>query len=290
MSAPIIQTVSDQNIDRVKMFLDKHIETSMFLASNLETYGPKLSESPNSGDFKCIESSGKIMGVFCLTQRGIVLAETGGKTELTNLILESCIAEEFQIEGVVGEWVLAESIWNRHLERSNAQETLRSKETLYRLLLTGELESSLGNSTARLLEPADFDAWYMLIQGYLKELSFSENLSREQQEVVFEEYANTNRWWGLFDGKNLLSIASLNAVHQTLGQIGGVYTRPEYRRQGYSRAVLHKLISDGIELHGLEKLILFTGEENVAAKAQYESFGFEKVGDYAIFFCTPEGI
>lgn len=285
-----INTVNEQNIDLVKAFLDNHIETSMFIASNLETYGPELSESPNSGNFKCIESRGKITGVFCVTRRGIILAETGGKTELTNLVLESCLEEEFHIEGAVGEWILAESIWKRHLERSNAQETLRSKETLYRLLLTGELESSLGNSTARLLKPSDFEAWYLLIQGYLKELSFSENLSREQQKVVFEEYANTNRWWGLFDGQNLLSIASLNAVYQTLGQIGGVYTKPEYRRQGYSRAVLHKLISDGIELHGLEKLILFTGEENFAAKAQYESFGFEKVGDYAIFFCTPERI
>ncbi len=47
---------------------------------------------------------------------------------------------------------------------------------------------------------------------------------------------------------------------------------------------MKKLISDSAEKHGVDLLILFTGEKNVAARNLYEGLGFEQVGFYGIFF------
>jgi ribosomal protein S18 acetylase RimI-like enzyme len=67
-------------------------------------------------------------------------------------------------------------------------------------------------------------------------------------------------------------------------QIGGVYTAPHLRRQGLSRALMRALIDDAIRLHGLTRLLLFTGENNDAALSLYDSLGFVRVGAFALCF------
>ena len=52
------------------------------------------------------------------------------------------------------------------------------------------------------------------------------------------------------------------ALHQTTAQIGGVFTPPDVRRKGYSRTVLAKLLKDARDVHNLDRIFLFTGEEN----------------------------
>lgn len=282
---PSINPVGDQNISQVIEFLDNHIETSMFLASNLETYGPNLGKSPNSANFQCISNREEIVGVFCLTRRGILLAETGGETIHANQILEHCQQEDIFIEGVVGEWKIAESIWSLYTTSPKIRESLRSKETLYHLKLSKESPKPPQETQSRLLKASDFDSWIPLNRAYMQEEGFPQNLTLEKQRALFSETAEQLRWWGLFGDSQLISIASLNAIYQTIGQIGGVFTRPNLRRKGHARTVLEKLISDSLEIHQLKKIILFTSEKNVAAKRLYESLGFKQIGDFAIFFC-----
>ena len=82
-------------------------------------------------------------------------------------------------------------------------------------------------------------------------------------------------------------MAGLNAVHRQLGQVGGVYTVPNRRRLGLSRATMHALVTDSIRVHGLERLILFTGEHNHAARHLYDRLGFSTIGDFALLMCAP---
>ena len=47
---------------------------------------------------------------------------------------------------------------------------------------------------------------------------------------------------------------------------------------------MEQILSDSVEEHGIDLLVLFTGEENEAARKLYESLGFEQIGFYGILF------
>ena len=78
--------------------------------------------------------------------------------------------------------------------------------------------------------------------------------------------------------------AALTAVVEGSGQIGAVYTAPEHRRRGLSRAVMTELIRESRARFGLSRLVLFTGQESAKARSLYESLGFAEIGEYALFF------
>ena len=88
-------------------FLEAHIETSLFLLSNLAIYGPHLGENWLSGNYHLVEEDGRIVAVFCLTRRGNLLVQAGGRTDLAESILETCESEPIEVCGVVGEWAVA---------------------------------------------------------------------------------------------------------------------------------------------------------------------------------------
>jgi predicted GNAT family acetyltransferase len=81
-----------------------------------------------------------------------------------------------------------------------------------------------------------------------------------------------------------VSVAGYTALHETIAQVGGVFTPPEHRRHGLSRAVMIKLMRDSVHMHHLERLFLFTGEQNTPARRMYESLGFQTFGHFGLFF------
>ena len=81
-----------------------------------------------------------------------------------------------------------------------------------------------------------------------------------------------------------MSLVGITAMHDTIAQIGGVFTLPDHRRSGLSTDVMITLMHDAHCLHRLDRLFLFTGEDNVAARRMYESLGFESFGHFGLFF------
>jgi predicted GNAT family acetyltransferase len=81
-----------------------------------------------------------------------------------------------------------------------------------------------------------------------------------------------------------VSLVGITAMHDTIAQIGGVFTIPEYRRTGLSRDVMITMMRDSHFIQGLNRLFLFTGEDNVGARTMYESLAFETFGHFGLFF------
>ena len=282
-----ITNVAESDIPRVKDFLGKHSDTSLFLLSNLVSYGHKLSDAMNSGNFKYLGEGDDIHGVFCLTRRGNLLAECGGRTEFAPAIIDASRDEPVQIRGVVGEWNLADAIWTILIDSGAIEEVVHaSREPLYRLNLEG-VEQPRRDALVRPLQSSDFDTWEPLNSAYLKEEGLPIQGSLEQRRRDFAAAAEAGRWWGLWEKGALVAMGALNAIHDGVGQIGGVYTRPEERRRGCASRVMRSLISDCMALLGICRLILFTGENNRAAQGLYESIGFCRVGEFALLFGEP---
>jgi predicted GNAT family acetyltransferase len=47
---------------------------------------------------------------------------------------------------------------------------------------------------------------------------------------------------------------------------------------------------DSVARHRLDRLVLFTGEDNAPARRVYENVGFQPVGHFALMFDTRPGL
>jgi predicted GNAT family acetyltransferase len=282
----LVREVTEQNLEPVRLFLEAHSDTTMFLLSNLATHGHKLGDGLNSGNFRYVEESGEIVGVFCLTRRGNLLLETGGRSDLADLVVRSCSDEPFSIQGVVGEWRAAKSIWNLIRDAPGFRERYQSREVLYARGLSRVTKTGRNRGVRRLV-PSDSLQWESLNAAYLGEQGLPIQGTAKQRRAAFEESCSAGRWWGYPQEGPVVAIAAVNAVHRHTGQVAGVYTVPQYRRTGLARLVMEALMEDAELLHHLNRLILFTGEDNRAARGLYESLGFTATGHFALLFGEP---
>jgi RimJ/RimL family protein N-acetyltransferase len=101
-------------------------------------------------------------------------------------------------------------------------------------------------------------------------------------EAEFVRRTRAKWWWGTFVGSQLAAVVGLNAAYGVVGQVGGVYARPADRKKGLARAAMELLMDESQEQHHLEKLILFTNEDNRNARRLYESLGFEAAGAFGL--------
>ncbi|MDB6161965.1 MAG: acetyltransferase [Gammaproteobacteria bacterium] len=284
---PMIRHVTDSDIERVRAFLESHVDTSLFLLSTLAALGPRLGSHLNSGNFRVIQEGGQIAAVFCLTRRGNLLVQAGGRVDLAEQIFEDCETEPMEVRGIVGEWPAAEALWKLLCADPRFEPTHALKDVLYRLMLKETTrpagEALNGSVTVRALDPEDFVQWERLNSAYFAELSLPLQATLEQRRTDFIVRIRSGLWWGAFDDcYDLVSIAALNATYGSLGQVGGVYTRPADRKKGLAKAVMRLLIEDCRKRLRFEKLVLFTGEDNTAARRLYESLDFQAAGAFGL--------
>jgi predicted GNAT family acetyltransferase len=279
----MIRHVTDPDLQRVRAFLESHVDTSLFLLSTLAALGPRLGHHLNSGNFRLIEEDGQIVAVCCLTRRGNLLVQAGGRTDLAEQVFEACETETIEVRGVVGEWPMAEALWKLLRADPRFETTHNLKDILYRLMLNRKPGTRVESANVRALDAGDFVQWERLNSAYFAELSLPLQATLEQRRTDFIVRIRSGLWWGAFDDcHELVSIAALNATYGSLGQVGGVYTRPAERRKGLSRAVMQLLIEDCAKRLHFEKLVLFTGEDNMPARKLYESLEFEPAGAFGV--------
>ncbi len=279
-----VEKVTQSSHKEVVDFLQLHENYSLFLLGNLEKYGARLSESPYSGNFKLIRSlDKKIVCVFCLTRRGSLLIQSTVYEPIFDIVLSACKEETMKILGVLGDWDICHRIWNFfQLSGVIQEETYFSKEVLYSVDVSQT--SKVQEERVRLLDESDFMLWRPLRLAYNKEMRFP-NISQEDQ--MFEEFRDKTRKkisWGLFIDEKLVSIADLNARAFDLGQVGGVYTDPNFRKRGLSKSVMRQLLSDVKTIHHLRKVIIFTDIGNISAQKVYESVHGKRIGYFGILF------
>ncbi len=258
----------------------------MFLLGNLDANGPRISPALNSGNFKMIENGGRVCAVFCLTRRTAILAEAGGRAEFAQTIVDACREESIPIGGVTGEWRLAEAIWSILERAPGFRAVFTSKEILQALDLSHVTRPN-SDSHVRYLAADDFQQWDGLNTGFCVEVGISLHGTPDERERLFRRSAELQRWWGYFEDDDLVAMACLSAVYKRRGQVGGVYTVPARRGFGYSRATMNALLADSVQVYGLERLTLFTGEHNEAAQHLYKTLGFVTIGDFALLMCAP---
>jgi predicted GNAT family acetyltransferase len=284
----MISDISESDVPAVKAFLERVPETSLFLLSNIRAFGTRLSESMYSGNLKGIKENGEFVAVFCLTRGGSLLAQAAGRIDLAADIVAASRKERIPLRGVLGEWDVARAIWDLWRADGSVAETIASREVMYRLTLDQmRCSGQLTPLAVRMMGPSDHDQWEQLSADFLNEVGLPTLGERDQRMAAFIRSVGLGHWWGGFDGDRLVSMMGIIALHERTAQIGGVFTPVAVRRRGYSRAVLAQLLNDAKRVHHIERIFLFTGEENTAARTLYESVGFERFGHFGLFFGEP---
>lgn len=280
----MVELISAQNLHEANEYLTRYEETAQFLINNLKTHGPVMTDHHNSGHFKLIRKSGRVAGVFCLTRRGnlLIQTDTNDSTE-PSVLLDACAGEPVSIKGFIGDWNSIDPVYRLFLERNPSfKPSYEAKEILYSYTLSSHDSKLVHDTQVRLLQLCDFDQWLALSAAYMLELSIPDELTLKQKERDFEFQVVNQLCWGLFVDPKLLSKASLNSKGQTIGQVGGVYTPPEFRKKGFAKRVMFHMLKDCIDLHSHTKNILFTGETDLPAQRLYESMGYKPIGFFAL--------
>lgn len=280
----VIPITAERVADAVT-FLEERTDTALFLLSNLTTFGPVIGTAPYSGDFQgIVDDAGRLIAVFCLTRRGVLLIDTHGRADLASAIIDACRSTGIRVDAVIGERRAADSVWPFVKGVPGFEITWESPERLYRLNLDNWKADAPIDARVRFLEPDDFAAWNPANLSYLTEVGMSLAGTTEERRHAFNEQVGLRRWWGLIDEGRLVTTATLNAVYKGVAQVGAVYTVPGRRREGLSRATMTALITAARDHHGLRQLVLFTGESNRHADQLYRGLRFEVVGEYGVYF------
>jgi len=280
----MIVDICDENLAEAKAFLERAPEASLFLLSNLRAFGPRLGASLYSGNFKGVLEHGELRAVFCLTRAGSLVVQSGDRTDLARAIVDAAKTEKVSIRGVLGEWQSSKPVWDLLCADGCVQETVASKEIFYRLDLASPVTAGTRGAGVRMLKGDDHDLWEPVSVAFQHETGVPLLGTREQRKASFVRSCGRGHWWGAFEAGEVVSIAAIIALHEAIAQIGAVFTVPERRRRGISRAVITQLILDSRDVHHLSRWCLFTEERNTPARQLYESLGFERFGHFGLFF------
>ncbi|MGH7537404.1 MAG: GNAT family N-acetyltransferase [Gemmatimonadales bacterium] len=87
------------------------------------------------------------------------------------------------------------------------------------------------------------------------------------------------RDWLLTDGDRPVAFSAFNATLPDTVQVGGVWTPPEHRGNGYGRAVVAGSLLDARQA-GVTRAVLFAERED--AKRAYTGIGFRAVGEFGL--------
>ncbi len=117
----------------------------------------------------------------------------------------------------------------------------------------------------------------------LEALCFSQPWSKQSLELLTKEGIGVGMVCSK-DGKVCAYGGMIVAVDE--GQITNIATHPDYRRQGYGRAIVEALVKYA-KMNGLDSISLEVRESNRAAIELYTKLGFKVEGKRKDFYTKP---
>ena len=130
----------------------------------------------------------------------------------------------------------------------------------------------------------DMEILHPLQKDYMKdEVAVpGRKLSDAEVDITLRQILKNQLCFALTVDGDFVAKANTNAIGINCIQIGGVYTHPLYRRNGYAGALVLALCNRAVHAH--KKPVLFVKEKNTPAYSLYQKLGFEECGLYTIAY------
>ena len=149
--------------------------------------------------------------------------------------------------------------------------------------LLADIQLSGGEEIIRCTEH-DMEILHPLQKDYMKdEVAVpGRQLTDAEVDISLRQILKNQLCFALTVDGDIVAKANTNAIGINKVQIGGVYTHPLYRRNGYAAALVTALCNRA--LRSGKQPVLFVKEKNMPAFSLYQKIGFTECGQYAIAY------
>lgn len=252
----------------------------MFLRSNLRDFGMGNKKDPYAMRYFLRERGGAIQGVGAIANTGTLMMQaTDGLDEIADFMRE-VLPEDTEYPMILGDTKQVE-IMREAFGLADAPTTMDEVEPLFALNLDKLIVPSTNGAILRKTEMSDLPLlgdWpyaYDLETGLRK---FGEGVREESQKEAASRIKKSRSRLLIHNGQPVAQ-TGFNAVLPDAVQIGGVFTPPELRRNGYGRlAVALHLVE--VKAQGVKNAILFSNNEH--ASQAYRGIGFNQIGTFTL--------
>ncbi|MEP2978932.1 MAG: GNAT family N-acetyltransferase [Lentilitoribacter sp.] len=278
----IIRRLDNRDVSETKLFLDCHIETSMFLRSNIEKAGLEFHGEPYQGDYFGAFIDSKLMGVIAHYWNGTMLMQSPNLDVLSQLYNKIVSNMTRSVKAVVGDANQGGYILNR-LAISENKFALNAIDNLMSLELSQLHIPHANNTSLTMVEITErhFDILKEWTRGYEIEAlgtTDDDKLTAKSIQIAHDRIKDSNCWILEADGMPV-TLSGFNAQLPEIVQIGPVWTPPEHRNNGYARHLVARTLERARTL-SVQKSILFT--DAPAAQKAYEAIGFKEIGKFQL--------
>ncbi len=130
----------------------------------------------------------------------------------------------------------------------------------------------------------DMEILHPLQKDYMKdEVAVpGRKISDAEVDITLRNILKNQLCFALTVDGDIVAKANTNAIGINCVQIGGVYTHPLYRRNGYAGTLVQALSKRA--LRSGKQPVLFVKEKNMPAFTLYQKIGFTECGHYAIAY------
>lgn len=284
-----IRPLCDDDKPLLVKFLREHIDTSMFMLSNLERASVTYRNQPHHGIYLgAFDKDGQLCGILVQYWNKMMMMQAPDLYVL-NLLLAACVdhfdqpvasflGDDRQILHAIAHFKLSDDTFaiNRPEERFGLE-----LEQLKPLPERANLQLAHASKMDQVL-------LYQWVRAYnIEALGQTDNAALDEKvRVDMDNRLNRPHYWCMFDGDIPVSLCGFNANLPDIVQIGPVWTPPEHRSKGYARYIVEKALQVARE-EGVQRAILFT--DHPAATKAYVALGFEHAGAFRLAFLnTPQ--
>jgi uncharacterized protein len=281
--ALVVRRLADpQDRATLDAFLLEHADGSLFLRSNVRASGLVDGDAPYAGSYAAAFEDGRMVGAAAHYWNGNVILQAPCAT---GEVARAAFAPGRRVTGFLGPWAQVVAA-RAALGLADEPTRLVSRELLMALDLRAlAVPAALadGRLVCRRTRDSDLDlaiAWrvaYMMEELHSPE----DDATRALADADVRRIHAAGIAWLLEERGTPVAFSAFNAQLPDVVQIGGVFTPPALRRRGYGRAVVAGSLRDA-RAAGVQRSVLFTGDENVGAVRAYEAIGYRPVGDYGI--------
>ena len=130
----------------------------------------------------------------------------------------------------------------------------------------------------------DMDFLHSLQKDYLKdEVAVpGRTLTDAEVDITLRQILKNQICLAMTVDGEIVAKANTNAIGINCVQIGGVYTHPLYRRNGYAGTLIQALCNRATRAQ--KQAVLFVKEKNKPALSLYQKLGFKECGRYTIAY------
>ena len=271
----ILATETDR--PEIEAFLNAHAATSMFPLANLANHG-MTGGHPRACTFYIRRNAGQITDVITITDEGVIFPQCPNGFAGVADIFKGKTAK-----AIMGDAKQVAAL--RTILGLTHKARMDSVEPAFKL----DLADLIVPETHLTLHPLQKVAKETLIQwraAYnVETLGGSVDTAVERATSDIDRYIATDTYRSLWDGNTPVAMTGFNATLPNIVQIGGVYTPPDLRNNGYARTAVALHLAKS----GASQSVLFAANE--AAARAYRAIGFAPNGHFAIaFYDAPQVI